>query len=60
MPHLMEAQLDPGAADVLRRQFDQMGLRDSPRDSHDRRFSATAMSRVSNSRMARRSTAISW
>jgi NAD(P)H-dependent nitrite reductase large subunit len=26
MPHLMEAQLDPGAAGVLRRQFDQMGL----------------------------------
>jgi NAD(P)H-dependent nitrite reductase large subunit len=26
MPHLMEAQLDPGAADVLRRQFEQMGL----------------------------------
>ena len=26
MPHLMDAQLDPGAADVLRRQFDQMGL----------------------------------
>ncbi len=26
MPHLMEAQLDAGAADVLRRQFDQMGL----------------------------------
>jgi NAD(P)H-dependent nitrite reductase large subunit len=26
MPHLMETQLDPGAADVLRRQFDQMGL----------------------------------
>jgi NAD(P)H-dependent nitrite reductase large subunit len=27
MPHLMETQLDPGAADVLRRQFEQMGLR---------------------------------
>ncbi len=26
MPHLMETQLDPGAADVLRRQFEQMGL----------------------------------
>ncbi len=26
MPHLMEAQLDPGAAEVLRRQFEQMGL----------------------------------
>ncbi|HUP40380.1 MAG TPA: FAD-dependent oxidoreductase [Vicinamibacterales bacterium] len=26
MPHLMDAQLDAGAADVLRRQFDQMGL----------------------------------
>src|SRR5687768_9659247 len=26
MPHLMEMQHDPGAADVLRRQFDQMGL----------------------------------
>ena len=26
MPHLMETQLDPAAADVLRRQFDQMGL----------------------------------
>jgi NAD(P)H-dependent nitrite reductase large subunit len=26
MPHLMEAQLDSGAADVLRRQFEQMGL----------------------------------
>jgi NAD(P)H-dependent nitrite reductase large subunit len=25
-PHLMEAQLDAGAADVLRRQFEQMGL----------------------------------
>ena len=25
-PHLMEAQLDPGAAEVLRRQFEQMGL----------------------------------
>ena len=26
MPHLMETQLDAGAADVLRRQFEQMGL----------------------------------
>ncbi len=26
MPHLMETQLDPGAADVLRRQLGQMGL----------------------------------
>ena len=26
MPHLMDAQLDAGAADVLRRQFEQMGL----------------------------------
>lgn len=26
MPHLMETQLDPGAADVLRRQLEQMGL----------------------------------
>jgi NAD(P)H-nitrite reductase large subunit len=26
MPHLMDMQLDPGAADVLRRQFDEMGL----------------------------------
>ena len=26
MPHLMDAQLDPGAADVLRRQLEQMGL----------------------------------
>ena len=27
MPHLMETQLDPGGADVLRRQLEQMGLR---------------------------------
>ena len=27
MPHLMETQLDAGAAGVLRRQFEQMGLR---------------------------------
>lgn len=26
MPHLMETQLDPGAAGVLKRQFEQMGL----------------------------------